>query len=48
MPRLKDWDLRFADAAEREIAREANRKAGWPDWLDEAAADDVPAAPQAV
>ncbi len=48
MPRLKDWDLRFADAAEREIAREANRKAGWPDWLGEAAADDVSATPQAV
>jgi hypothetical protein len=35
MPRLKDWDLRFASPAEQAIAREANRKAGWPDWLAE-------------
>lgn len=35
MPRLKHWDLNFASPAEREIAREANRRAGWPDWLAE-------------
>ena len=34
-PLLKDWDLRFASPQERQIAREANRRAGWPDWLDE-------------
>ncbi len=33
MPRLKNWDLRFASASERTLAREANRRAGWPDWL---------------
>jgi alkane 1-monooxygenase len=27
--------LRFASPQERQIAREANRRAGWPDWLDE-------------
>jgi len=36
--RLRDWDLRFASPVERELAREANRKAGWPDWL----ADETP------
>ena len=34
--RLRDWDLHHATPAERELAREANRKAGWPDWLAEA------------
>lgn len=38
LPRLKDWDTRFASAAERKLAREANAKAGWPQWLDEAPA----------
>ena len=32
-PRLREWDTRFATPAERELAREANRRAGWPDWL---------------
>ncbi len=32
MPRLRDWDVRFATDAERELARQANRRAGWPDW----------------
>ena len=36
MPRLKNWDLHFANAAERALAREANRRAGWPDWLAQA------------
>jgi alkane 1-monooxygenase len=35
-PRLKDWDLNHANADERALAREANRRAGWPDWLGEA------------
>lgn len=34
-PRLKDWDLNHASAEERALAREANRRAGWPDWLGE-------------
>lgn len=33
MPALKKWDLQHADARERELAREQNRKAGWPDWF---------------
>lgn len=40
-PALKRWDLEYANAEERALAREANRKAGWPDWLGEAHADDV-------
>ncbi len=35
-PRLRHWDLNLATAGERELAREANRKAGWPDWIGEA------------
>lgn len=35
-PRLRDWDFNHATAGERALAREANRKAGWPDWLGEA------------
>lgn len=37
MERLREWDMRFASPVERELAREANRKAGWPDWLGEPA-----------
>jgi p-cymene methyl-monooxygenase len=33
LPRLEDWDRRHATPAERELARAANRRAGWPDWL---------------
>ena len=32
-PRLRDWDLQQASPAEQLLAREANRQAGWPDWL---------------
>lgn len=32
-PRLRDWDQRFATPVERNLAREANRAAGWEDWL---------------
>ena len=32
--RLQEWDNTFANPAERELAREANLKAGWPDWFD--------------
>jgi hypothetical protein len=31
-PRLKRWDLEQASDEERELARSANREAGWPDW----------------
>jgi alkane 1-monooxygenase len=31
-PRLQDWDNRFATEGERELARTANERAGWPDW----------------
>lgn len=32
-PRLKDWDERYATAAERRLAMQANAKAGWPQWV---------------
>lgn len=32
-PALKRWDLEFANAEERALAAEQNRKAGWPDWF---------------
>lgn len=35
-PHLREWDLRHASPEERALAREANRRAGWPDWLGEA------------
>jgi p-cymene methyl-monooxygenase len=34
-PRLRHSDLQHATPAERAIAREANRKAGWPDWFSD-------------
>lgn len=39
MPALKDWDLNYASAEERELAREQNRRAGWPDWFESADQD---------
>lgn len=35
MPALRRWDNELASPAERELAREQNRRAGWPDWFDE-------------
>ncbi|WP_295678871.1 alkane 1-monooxygenase [uncultured Nevskia sp.] len=35
-PALKRWDLEFATPEERVLAREQNRRAGWPDWIGEA------------
>jgi p-cymene methyl-monooxygenase len=35
MPALRTWDLEHANEGERALAREQNRKAGWPDWFDE-------------
>ena len=40
--RLQEWDENFASPEERELAREANRRAGWPDWLAEST-EPVPA-----
>lgn len=37
MPALKRWDLEMATPEERALAREQNRRAGWPDWFE----DDV-------
>jgi hypothetical protein len=33
-PRLKEWDLNRASPRELELAREANKKAGWTLWMD--------------
>lgn len=35
MPALKQWDLTQASFAERELAREQNIAARWPDWFSE-------------
>lgn len=32
-PRLRDWDERYATPKEQQLARLANRQAGWEDWL---------------
>lgn len=32
-PLLRDWDERFASPAEQRLAMEANRRAGWPEWI---------------
>lgn len=32
-PALRRWDLEYATPEEQALAREANRKAGWEDWL---------------
>jgi toluene methyl-monooxygenase len=42
MPRLKEWDERFATPVERELASAANRAAGWPDWLGSTGAPSAP------
>lgn len=34
-PPLREWDLNQASPEEQILAREANKKAGWPDWFDE-------------
>ncbi|MEM7182981.1 MAG: fatty acid desaturase, partial [Spirochaetota bacterium] len=34
-PKLKHWDLNYASPEELLLAREANQKAGWPDWFSE-------------
>ena len=35
MPALKRWDNEMASPEERKLAREQNRRAGWPDWFEE-------------
>jgi p-cymene methyl-monooxygenase len=35
-PALRRWDNEMASPEERELAREQNRKAGWPDWFEDA------------
>lgn len=32
-PKLRKIDLNYATQEERKLAREANRRAGWPDWF---------------
>lgn len=39
-PALKDWDLNYASAEEREMARQQNLEAGWPDWFEETSSDE--------
>ena len=39
-PALRRWDNEMATPEERAIAREQNRRAGWPDWFDDAPARD--------
>lgn len=34
-PRLKEWDLRYATPEERVLAMSANKKAGWPLWVQQ-------------
>jgi p-cymene methyl-monooxygenase len=37
-PALKQWDLEFANAEERQLAAEQNHRAGWEDWFSNAPA----------
>lgn len=34
-PALRRWDNELASPEERALAREQNRRAGWPDWFEE-------------
>jgi hypothetical protein len=43
-PALKRWDNEMATPAERELAKEQNRAAGWPDWFGEPRSADAQAA----
>lgn len=36
-PKLKDWDRRYASPGERELAMAANKKTGWPVWVEQGA-----------
>jgi p-cymene monooxygenase len=43
-PALKRWDNEMATPAERELASEQNRAAGWPDWFSEPRSADAQSA----
>ncbi len=47
-PALKRWDNEMASPEERAIAREQNRRAGWPDWFDEDTRDSTAHSPAAA
>ncbi|QSE87407.1 alkane 1-monooxygenase (plasmid) [Rhodococcus pseudokoreensis] len=32
-PKLQEWDETFASPAEQKLAMDANRRAGWPEWI---------------
>ncbi|SBW84706.1 monooxygenase [Pseudomonas veronii 1YdBTEX2] len=34
-PALRQWDNEYASLAERRLAKEQNRQAGWEDWFDD-------------
>ena len=34
-PALKEWDNKYASPAEQKLARDANAKAGWEQWIQE-------------
>jgi hypothetical protein len=34
MPRLRDWDSRYATPEEQALAAAANAAAGWPAWSE--------------
>ncbi|MBF7014432.1 alkane 1-monooxygenase [Novosphingobium resinovorum] len=42
-PALRRWDNELASPEERELAREQNRRAGWPDWFEPSADRSGPA-----
>lgn len=37
-PLLKNWDMNYASPAEKRLAMDENARAGWPIWIDTAAA----------
>lgn len=43
-PKLKEWDLTRATPEEKVLAREANKAAGWPDWIGEPTTDEAASA----
>lgn len=40
-PALKEWDLEWASAEERALARAQNERAGWPNWFDQTIAPSL-------
>lgn len=41
-PRLREWDNKFATPEERAVAREVNKRIGWPDWFEDDKQGDSP------